>query len=49
MIIGNEIETLTLVLQGDVLADRPEVVTQVQLAGRLDAAQDAFLGGDHAG
>ena len=43
MIIGDEIEAFALVLQSDVLADCPEVIAQMQLAGRLNAAEDAFL------
>ena len=45
VVVGDEVEALALVLQGDVLADRAEVVAQVQLAGRLHAAEDAFWHG----
>ena len=43
VVVGDEVEALALVLQGDVLLDGAEVIAQVQLAGRLDAAEDAFL------
>ncbi len=42
VIVGDEIEALRLVLQGDVLANGAEVVAEVQLARRLDAAEDAL-------
>ena len=41
VVVGDEVEALTLVLQGDVLLDGAEVVAQMQLAGRLHAAEDA--------
>jgi hypothetical protein len=41
MIIGDEVEGWSLVLERDVLADGPEVVAEVELAGRLHAAEDA--------
>ena len=42
VVVGDEVEALALVLQGDVLPDGAEVVAQVQFAGRLHAAEDAF-------
>ena len=42
VVVGDEVEALPLVLQGDVLLDGPEVVAQVQLAGRLDAGEDSL-------
>jgi hypothetical protein len=41
MVVRDEVEALTRVLQGDVLPDRAEVVAEVQLSGGLDAGQDA--------
>ena len=41
MVVGDEVEGVALVLQRDVLLDRAEVVAEVQLPGRLDAAEDA--------
>ena len=41
VVIGDEVEAVALLLQLDVLLDRAEVVADVQLPGRLDAAQDA--------
>ena len=45
VIIGNEKEALSLVLQGDVVLDGAKVVSQVEFAGRLHAAEDAFAFG----
>ena len=41
MQIGNEIQSCRVILQFDVLADGPEVVSPVNLAGRLNAREDA--------
>ena len=41
VVVGDEVEALALVLQGDVLLDGAEVVAQVQLAGRLHAAEES--------
>ena len=41
VVVGDEVEAVALVLQVDVLLDRAEVVAEVQLAGRLHAAEDA--------
>ncbi len=41
VVIGDEVEARRIVLQGDVLADGAEVVAEVELAGRLHAAEDA--------
>ena len=49
VVVGDEVEALALVLQGDVLLDGPEVVAQVQLAGRLHAAEDAARAGGSGG
>ena len=49
VVVGDEVEAVGLVLQGDVLADGAEVVTQVQLARRLDAAEDALAAGSGIG
>src|SRR5205823_1570424 len=49
MVVGNEIETLRLVLQGNVLLDGAKVIAEVKLPRRLDAAQnpDRSLVGCH--
>ena len=39
--VGDEVKRLLVVLQGNVLADRAEVVAPVDRAGRLDAAENA--------
>src|SRR5262249_1376352 len=49
VVVGDEVEALRLVLQSDVLLDGAEVVADVQLARRLDAAQDALAHGRLAG
>ena len=38
--VGDEVKRLLVVLQGDVLADRAEVIAPVDRAGRLDAAEN---------
>jgi hypothetical protein len=48
VVVRDEVVALAGVLQGDVVADRAEVVTQVQLAGRLHAGEDAFASHDLA-
>src|SRR5262249_34100272 len=45
VVIGDEIKTLALVLQRNVLLDGAEVVAEVKFAGRLHPAEDAFAGG----
>ena len=40
MQVGDEVKRLLVVLQGDVLADRAEVVAPVDRAGRLDAGEN---------
>src|SRR5205814_1541062 len=42
VVVGDEIKTVPLVLQSDVLLDRTEVIADVQLARGLHAAQDAL-------
>ena len=44
VVVGDEVEALAAILQLDVLLDRAEVVAEVQLAGRLHAAEDAVVG-----
>src|SRR5258707_106586 len=46
VVVGDEVEALALVLQGDVLADGAEVVAQVEFARGLGAAQDALRHGN---
>jgi hypothetical protein len=41
MIVGDEVERLLVVLQGDVLPDRTELVAPVKAAGGLNSGEDA--------
>jgi hypothetical protein len=42
--IRDEIEGVSALLELDVLADRPEVVAQMELSGRLNSGQDSHTG-----
>ena len=40
VVVDDAVDRLVLPLQRDVVADRPEIVAEVDDAGRLDAAED---------
>ena len=45
VVVDDAIDRLVLDLERDVVADRAEVVAEVDDPGRLDAAEDALAGG----
>ena len=43
--VGNEKETVVLILHTNPVLERADIVAEMELAGRAHSAQDAFLGG----